>query len=189
MTEADFQTLLQYFKVLANESRLKILGILANQECSVEELATLLDLKEPTISHHLAKLKESNLVSMSTEGNTHLYQLDAEGLQAINKHIFTPEEIATLVDDIQYDAWERKILQNFLEGERLKTIPASRKKRLVILRWLASQFDETVRYPEKEINEIIKRHHPDSATIRREFIIHKFMERQDGIYWRVSENS
>lgn len=189
MREADFQTLLRFFKVLANESRLKILGILANRECSVEELATLLDLKEPTISHHLAKLKESNLVNMHTEGNTHLYELDAKGLQTMNERIFTPEEMATLVDDIQYDAWERKILQNFLEGDRLKTIPAGRKKRLVILKWLVSQFDEASRYPEKEVNEIIQRHHSDYATIRREFIINKLMERQGGVYWRVTEST
>ncbi|WP_289501500.1 metalloregulator ArsR/SmtB family transcription factor [Gloeocapsopsis sp. IPPAS B-1203] len=75
------QSLLRFFKVLANESRLKMLGILASRECSVEELATLLQLKEPTVSHHLNKLKELNLVKMHPEGNTHLYQLDGEALQ------------------------------------------------------------------------------------------------------------
>lgn len=51
MEKAQFQTLLNFFKVLANESRLKILGILAQRECSVEELAALLQLKEPTGVH------------------------------------------------------------------------------------------------------------------------------------------
>ena len=88
MDEASFQTLLNFFKVLANESRLKILGILATKECSVEELAALVQLKEPTVSHHLAKLKELNLVNMRPDGNTHLYQLDSEALQSISKEIF-----------------------------------------------------------------------------------------------------
>ena len=52
MPEAELQTLLSFFKVLADESRLKILGILATQERSVEELAELLQLKTPTVSHH-----------------------------------------------------------------------------------------------------------------------------------------
>ncbi len=89
------QLLLRFFKVLADESRLGLLGILANQECSVEELAVLLQLKELTVSHHLNKLKELQLVKMSTEGNTHLYQLATEALQGISKEIFSPKQIAT----------------------------------------------------------------------------------------------
>ena len=55
MDEKGLQTLLRFFKCLANENRLKLLGLLADQERSVEELSALLDLKEPTVSHHLAK--------------------------------------------------------------------------------------------------------------------------------------
>jgi DNA-binding transcriptional ArsR family regulator len=64
MQAEQFNILLRFFKALADDSRLKIVGILANQECSVEELAALLQLKEPTVSHHLPKLKELNLVTM-----------------------------------------------------------------------------------------------------------------------------
>lgn len=79
MAPADFHTLLRFFKVLANENRLKLVGILSTQECSVEELATLLKLQEPTVSHHLNKLKELHLVEMRPEGNTHLYRLNNQG--------------------------------------------------------------------------------------------------------------
>src|SRR5215472_9077622 len=98
MPEEQLQTLLQFFKVLADENRLKLLGILANRECSVEELAALLWLKAPTVSHHLTKLKELDLVEMRTEGNTHLYRLHAEGLQRLNRTLLTPERVATLVE-------------------------------------------------------------------------------------------
>lgn len=185
MKKEEFQTLLCFFKVLANESRLKILGILANRECSVEELAALLKLKEPTVSHHLGKLKELNLVNMRPEGNTHLYQLDSEALQGISKEIFTPENMASLVNDVEGEAWESKVLKNFFEGDRLKEIPASRKKRLVILKWLASQFESGVNYPEIQVNEIIKRYHPDCATLRRELIGYQLMQRENGVYWRL----
>ncbi|HEX6479903.1 MAG TPA: metalloregulator ArsR/SmtB family transcription factor, partial [Ktedonobacteraceae bacterium] len=81
MPQEEFEVLLQFFKVLADETRLKMLGILATREHSVEELAALLQLKAPTISHHLAKLKELNLVDMRSEGNTHFYWLNAEALR------------------------------------------------------------------------------------------------------------
>ncbi|MCA9964369.1 MAG: winged helix-turn-helix transcriptional regulator, partial [Anaerolineales bacterium] len=57
-----FEQLLQFFKVLGNKNRLQILGLLANEERNVGELALMLDLKEPTVSHHLALLKELGLV-------------------------------------------------------------------------------------------------------------------------------
>lgn len=188
MESDNIQSLLQFFKVLANENRLKLLGILANKECSVEELATLLNLKEPTVSHHLTKLKALNLVTMQTEGNTHLYRLNTDGLQAINKDYFTQEHMASLVDDLAHNPWEDKVLNSFFEDGRLKQIPASRKKRLIVLKWLVDQFEFGTRYPEPELNEIIQRHHPDYATIRREFIGYRFMARDKGVYWRLPDS-
>jgi DNA-binding transcriptional ArsR family regulator len=187
MGQKEFNTLLSFFKALADESRLKILGILANRECSVEELAAMLNLKEPTVSHHLAKLKQLQLVAMRSQGNTHLYWLNSEALQDISKEVFTPDHMASLVDDVEGEAWENKVLSNFIEGGRLKEIPASRKKRLVILKWLARQFDMEVKYPERQVNELIKRYHPDCATLRRELIGSQLMHRENGVYWRLAE--
>jgi DNA-binding transcriptional ArsR family regulator len=185
MPEEQLQTLLQFFKALADEHRLKLLGILANRECSVEELAALLRLKAPTISHHLTKLKELDLVEMRTEGNTHLYRLRAEGLQRLNKTLLTPENVATLVELEDGDAWERKVLHDFFEGERLKDIPSSRKKREVVLKWFASRFERERTYTEPEVNEIIKRHHHDWAYWRRELVGAHLLQREAGIYWRL----
>ncbi len=187
MSQEEFQALLQFFKVLADENRLKLLGILANGERSVEELAALLQLRAPTVSHHLARLKELNLVGMRSDGNTHYYWLNAEGLSALNKQLLTPEKMASLVDDVEGDAWERKVISDFFDGTRLKEIPASRKKRSVILKWLANQFEPGVLYKETEVNAILQRHHPDTASLRRELISDKegLMKRENGLYWRI----
>jgi predicted transcriptional regulator len=189
MPGEEFQTLLQFFKVLADENRLKLLGLLANREYSVEELAATLQLKAPTISHHLARLKELGLVGMRAEGNTHIYFLNVESLRSINKELsssLSSEKMASLVDDIEGEAWERKVLRDYFEGERLKEIPASRKKRSVIFKWLANRFEFGERYTEAQVNEIIKRYHPDSAYFRRELIGEKLMQRDQGLYWRIS---
>ncbi len=196
MNKPQFQTLLQFFKALADESRLKIVGILANQECSVEELAALMQLKEPTVSHHLAKLKQLNLVTMRPDGNSRLYQLDSEVLQSISREIFTAEKIASFMEGIDTEAWESKVMKNYLEADtkslngmqRLKEIPASRKKRLVILKWLANKFDLEVQYPERTVNEILKRYHSDCATLRRELIGYQLMQRENGVYWRITQD-
>lgn len=186
MPPEEFETLLQFFKALADENRLKLLGILATREYSVEELAALLQLKAPTVSHHLARLKELGLAQMRSDGNTHLYRLNAEHLQEISKGLLSSERMVGLVPlaEMESDAWERKVLRDFFEGPRLKEIPANRKKRSVVLRWLATLFEPGTRYTEAQVNEIIQRHHPDASALRREMIGEHLLQRERGIYWR-----
>jgi hypothetical protein len=130
-------------------------------------------------------LKELGLVTMRSEGNAHIYALDANALRAMNKNMLTPETMATLVEDVEGEAWEKKVLRDFLVNGRLKEIPARPKKRLVVLKWLVDHFERGARYSEAEVNELIKRFHPDYATLRREFIINRLMQRENGVYWRV----
>jgi DNA-binding transcriptional ArsR family regulator len=187
VSEETLTVVLQFFRALADASRLRLLGILAESECSVDELATRLGLTAPTVSHHLGKLKGLGLVRMRPQGTTHLYSLDEEALRRLSKDILSPERMRSLADDAQGTAWERKVLRDFFEGERLKEIPAVRKKREIVLRWLANRFDPGVRYSEKEVNEVLKRHHPDTATLRRELVAERagLLRRERGVYWRA----
>lgn len=172
-------------KLLANEARLKLLGLLAERERSVGEVAEILGLKEPTISHHLSKLAEADLVTMRREGTVHFYRLNRGALERLSSELFTPERVVSFSAHADADAWERRVLATYLEGSRLTKIPDTRKKRDVVLRWLAVQFEEGRRYPEREVNEIIGRHHPDFATLRRELVGARLMEREHGVYWRL----
>jgi DNA-binding transcriptional ArsR family regulator len=190
MDQPDTGTLLQFFKALANENRLKVLGLLAQRECSVEELATLLELKAPTASHHLSKLKAVGLITMRTDGNDHLYRLDVDNLHAMAKNVFTSittDKVVSLAEDVEYEAWERKVLEAFLDGDQIIDLPSGYKKRLVILKWLINYFKRDKKYTEKEVNQIIQQHHQDSATIRRAFISNGLMAREGGggKYWRI----
>jgi DNA-binding transcriptional ArsR family regulator len=187
MSQPEFDQLLRFFKALGNESRLKIVGILANREATVGDLADLLDLREPTVSHHLAALKELGLVRMQVEGNTHIYWLDERALIDLKVDVFSKEGMASLVQDVDSASWKQKVLRTFVIDDRLTQIPAQRKKRLVILQWLAHKFEPGVRYSERELNEVIKRHHPDTALLRRALVSWKFMEREGGVYRRVPE--
>jgi DNA-binding transcriptional ArsR family regulator len=187
MTPQNLQTLLDFFKVLSNESRLKLLGILAQRECSVEELAALLHLKAPTVSHHLAKLKALNLVNLNPQGNTHLYRLNLEQLQHLGRDLLTPEQIQSLAQDVEPKNWETTVLQSFITDNRITTIPASRKKRFVLLKWLVAKFECDRDYSEKEVNTILKQHHEDCATLRRELIGYRMMSRNRDVYQRLPE--
>lgn len=181
----DFSEVLSFFKALSDESRLKIVGALSASERSVDELARLLDLRAPTVSHHLTKLKEVNLVTMRSEGTTHFYTLNIEAMRGLSKRVLAMETVTDIGRAVSEDAYDQKILRDFLEGQRLKEIPASRKKRSVILKWLTEFFETGRQYSEKEVNVIIGRHHPDFATLRRELIGAKLLDRAKGMYWRI----
>ena len=113
MEPEAFQTLLRFLKAVADESRLKLLGLLADNEYSVGQLSDMLNLKEPTVSHHLAKLQELDLVRMRAEGPTHLYRLNGETLHRLNRELFTPEQVASIADNVAGESLERRVLKTY----------------------------------------------------------------------------
>lgn len=185
--EANAQ-LLAFFKALANESRLRLLGFLAQHERNVQELAEAIGVSEPTASHHLAMLRELGLVSRRTDGNTHWYSFVPTALPAMASQILSVEGVARLAGPAGPRGSNESIVKNFIGADgKLTNLPAQRKKRYAVLSWLVRKFDEDRRYSEKEINETIQRYHWDSATIRREFIGYGMMAREKGVYWRLSD--
>lgn len=72
-----------FLKVLAHESRLMILCFLAEGEKSVGELEELLNLRQPTVSQQLARLRTEGLVSTRREGKTIYYNLASEEARVV----------------------------------------------------------------------------------------------------------
>lgn len=185
---AENPELVSIFKALADSNRLKIIGLLAQQPYSVEELAAMLDLKASTVSHHLSKLSKAGLVSARAEGYYSVYHLNEQALEATTKRIFSSEQAAASIEDVDLDAYDRKVLADYSTPDgRLKTIPAQRKKLDAVLRYVVQSFEPGVRYPEKAVNDILARFHADTASLRRELVGSKLLEREGGggEYWRV----
>ncbi len=181
------ETLLAFFKAMADESRLRIVGLLAQGERNVQDLARALDLKEPTVSHHLAVLKRQGLVTVRAQGTVRWHALDRDALEQLSKRVLQPPR-AKAPPPRGADILEDKVLQGFVDAEgKLKQIPASRKKRAVVLRWLMKSFTADRRYSESEVNAAIQEHHWDSATLRRELVGHRMLARKDSLYWRLPE--
>ena len=182
------EIMLQFCKAMADESRLKIVGLLSTAEHSVQQLASILELKEPTVSHHLAVLKQLELVRLRADGNFRWYRLNEEVLGKISRAVFSRDSIASLAVSAEARNSERKILDNFVDGDRLIEIPVSYKKRLVILKWLIGFFEPGISYAESQVNAILKLHHQDCATLRREMIGCGMLARDKGVYSRSPES-
>ncbi|MFC0016060.1 MULTISPECIES: metalloregulator ArsR/SmtB family transcription factor [Allobacillus] len=81
LTVIDEETLFvvsQTFKALSDPTRIRILYLLYQKECSVNEIAETVQLKQTTVSHQLRFLKNLRLVKFRREGTTIFYSPDDE---------------------------------------------------------------------------------------------------------------
>jgi biotin operon repressor len=187
--KATNDELLAIFKALADSNRLKIVGLLAQRPYSGEELAALLGLKASTVSHHLSRLAQVGLVSARAEGYYSVYQLEEAALQK-TRLLFSRPDLVSVASGVDVDAYDRKVIRDFTRQDgSLKEIPAQRKKLEAILRYVVRDFEPGKRYPEKQVNQILSRFHADTASLRRELVGYKLMEREGGggEYWRTED--
>lgn len=194
------ENILDMLKALADDSRLTLLRILEKGETPVGELAVKLDLSEPTVSHHLAKLRESGLVTLRMAGNQRFYRVNETGLERFKRLVMEIEKTPQAPEQTEPDhAWisalgwsaaDQQVLRDYTEGQKLVRLPSKRGKTQVILRWLATLFESQRMYTEKEVNEIIKSvYAEDFVSLRRDLIDMGYLRREmgGGKYWRTPE--
>ncbi len=73
----DYDTLSELFKALADPARVQIVHILqaTNEPVCVCDLTDALSVSQPTVSHHLAKLREAGLVTSTKRGTWAYYEV------------------------------------------------------------------------------------------------------------------
>jgi hypothetical protein len=79
---------------------------------------------------------------------------------------------------------EAAVLRTFMRDGRITSLPAKRSRRLVLLDHIAQMFDVGVRYPEGEVNLMLRNVHDDYAALRRYLVDEGFLSRERGEYWR-----
>lgn len=172
-------------KVMADATRLRILGALAERPHTGKELSERLSLTPPTISHHMRKLEDASLVQSVGEAQRHWYHLDTDSLRETSSGVRAtslevPSRAEAPVDE--EGRFRAKVLRDFFDGERLRQIPAQRKKRVVVLQHLLLRFETDRQYPEREVNDLLRLAHDDVATLRRELVDYGYMQRERGLY-------
>lgn len=87
-----------FAKALADSTRQQIMKLCCCEWCSVSELTEKIDVSQPTVSHHLAILREAGLVESRSEGKQTFYTLNQERVAFCCGQLmltFAPEEKAT----------------------------------------------------------------------------------------------
>ena len=87
---------------------------------------------------------------------------------------------------VLYDEYDRRVLKDFLNSDgSLRQLPMQRKKFGAVLKHIVQDIEPGREYTEKQINALLKRRHPDTASLRRGMIDFRLMERKSGVYWRL----
>jgi predicted transcriptional regulator len=184
--EETVNELLEFFKALSDANRLKIIGLLAQGDYTVEQMAEMLGVRPSTVSHHLTKLSTAGLVSARSESYYNIYHLETSVLETMSQQLLVRETMPAVTADIDMDAYDRKVINTFCDSQgRILQFPAQRKKFEVLLRHVVKAFKPGVRYKEKQVNDILSSYSEDTATLRRGLVEHRLMEREGGggEYW------
>src|SRR5512136_696878 len=177
MTEqSQADELLNFFKALADANRLKIIGLLAQQPYTGEQLAEMLGLSASTVSHHLSMLSHVDLVSARSEQYYNVYSLNAGAIQAMAQRLLSHDELPKLAEDVDRTAYDRKVLKTFMRPDgKIKSFPAQEKKFQVLLHYVLDAFGPGKHYSEKQVNNLLLRYSDDTAALRRGLIEYKLM--------------
>ena len=89
-----------FAKAISDDTRQKIMSECCCCELSVNEIVEKMEVSQPTVSHHLAILREAGLVTVREEGKQTFYTLNQDQVvyccgQLMVK--FAPEEKATQI--------------------------------------------------------------------------------------------
>ncbi|HET6880842.1 MAG TPA: metalloregulator ArsR/SmtB family transcription factor [Pirellulales bacterium] len=102
VSESVVEELVSIFKLLSDETRLRILFYLSqSDELHVRALCDILGQSQPAVSHHLALLKGAELIESRREGKHNYYRVVRERFQQMVGRVF--EAVPTDEREIRFD--------------------------------------------------------------------------------------
>ena len=165
--------------VLADNDRIRVVAALVLGAATTDEVVEASGVARRKALEALTRLESAGLVSRDKSSG---WSFDVERLKEVAREA-RPRDEPDDVGDV--DARTAAVLRTFLRGGRLTQIPMQHAKRLVVLDHICRVFDIGVRYPEKEVNALLRAFHDDHAALRRYLVEEGFLARENNIYWRT----
>lgn len=164
--------------LLADEDRLRVFSAIALGARSVLDIADHAGMDPRTVVKALQRLEAGGVVgSDGPEWQLRRDVIAAEARRtAKTVEVYSEEGLAPR---------QAAVLRAFLVDGRLVSIPSTRSKRLVVLDHIAKVFEIGMRYPEREVDTLVRVFHSDYAALRRYLIDEGFLARESGTYWRT----
>lgn len=160
--------------LIADEDRLRVVAALVLGATNAPEVRSATGLDARVVGRALARLEDAGVVI--SDGTS--WMLDVTRLREAAR-------VAAPVEEYEgADAETAKVLRSFLRDGRLVRMPAQHSKRRVLLDHIVQVFEPGQRYPEKEVNALLRAFSDDYVTIRRYLVDEDLLSRESGVYWR-----
>lgn len=94
----DLTEIVEFAKAIADETRQRIMKLCCCRRLTVSEITEQIGVSQPTVSHHLAILRDAGLVTVEREGRETYYSLNCERITVCCGRLmltFAPEEAVT----------------------------------------------------------------------------------------------
>lgn len=177
--------MLDILKALSNADRLRIIGALTQRPASRAEIVVGLNLPLREVVDHLAFLENVGVLNQKED----VYELNENKLATFARENFAGERPPAYIPAPDIDLASKKILKAYLKADgSIRQIPTQPAKLSVILDYLIQAFNPGMNYTEKEVNQILRRFHEDTAGLRRDLVDANMLAREsDGSrYWRTN---
>jgi hypothetical protein len=175
--------ILDFVKAVSDPDRLRVIGVLAQHPATIREVAAALDIPFRKAFSHLGMLEFAGVVHKEAD----LFTLDPEAMESLSRQQFAAQSPAVDPVPAGVDEKRRKVLANFLKPPvELRQLPAQPAKLRLVLEHVVTAFEPGAQYTEKQVNEVLRRFHPDAASLRRYLVDAGLISREsDGSrYWR-----
>jgi hypothetical protein len=163
--------------LLADPHRRRVVAAVELGARHVDEVVAASGLTSAQVAKALGKLVETGLVMHDVDG----LHVAGDSFQRAAREANTR---AASTEFAEAPAETRKVLRAFVVDGRLQSIPVAAAKKMVILDWLAQDFEPGTTYSEQMVNLILGKRHHDTAALRRYLVDHGFLDRAGGQYWR-----
>ena len=137
------------------------------------------------INIKLKKLMDAGAVSSRREQYYTMYSINKEVFQCRILDILGEKSSDAQRQQEREARYRQRVLDSFFEYDRLKSIPAQRKKERICLEEIAKELELGRPYPERELNQVLLRFHQDYCTLRRDMISEGILRREEGLYTRL----
>src|SRR5512133_1859361 len=151
--------ILDLVKALSDADRLRIIGLLTQRRASRADIVAKLKLPLPEVTDHLAFLELVGVLSQKED----MYELNDHKLSNLARDNFGKERPA-YVPAPDLDDKSKKVLKAYLNADgSIRQIPNQPAKLQIVLNYLVQAFAPETNYSEKEVNQILRRFHEDTA--------------------------
>lgn len=163
--------------LLAEPERLRVVSALALGAGTIAEVAAATGLQVREVVAALRRLERGGLVSREKDQVT----------LHVDRFKETAREGAPTgrQEPLSADPATDRVLRAYTRDGRITGLPAQLTKRRLLLEHVAAMFEPGVRYPEREVDAMMRDWHADHAMLRRHLVDAALLARESGFYWRI----